>query len=255
MYELAMINGDVRHSTELYHHGILGQKWGVRRYQDKDGDYTEAGKRRRNSDGGVHYNRKHQLDSYKDYKKANKYAKATLKAKNREETKKLLKGEQKLGTTVLKKMANHRQYTYELKDNQQRMSMKARGQRVAGEVAKGTVKKAVAIGTGVAAVKAACSVGNALTNGMIKGKYGKTALATIGDSRLGRYEFQLDKKMVAKELGKVALASLAASVTSEALNYAKTNDKNYNKTGNYTLDKHYAAEAKKDRDKWKKGEY
>ena len=232
MYEIVMHNSiALSHSAELYHHGILGQKWGVRRYQDKDGDYTEAGKRRRNSDDGVHYNRKRQLDSYKDYKKANKYAKATLRAKNREETKKLLKGEQKLGTTVLKKMANHRQYTYELKDNEQRMSMKARGQRVAGEV------------------------GNALTNGMIKGKYGKTALATIGDSRLGRYEFQLDKKMVAKELGKVALASLAASVTSEALNYAKINDKNYNKSGNYTLDKHYAAEAKKDRDKWKKGEY
>ena len=29
---------------ELYHHGILGQKWGVRRYQNADGSYTEAGK-------------------------------------------------------------------------------------------------------------------------------------------------------------------------------------------------------------------
>lgn len=32
---------------ELYHHGIRGQKWGVRRYQNSDGTYTEEGQRRR----------------------------------------------------------------------------------------------------------------------------------------------------------------------------------------------------------------
>lgn len=31
---------------ELTHYGVLGMKWGVRRYQNKDGTLTSAGKRR-----------------------------------------------------------------------------------------------------------------------------------------------------------------------------------------------------------------
>lgn len=32
--------------NELYHYGVKGQKWGVRRYQNKDGSLTSAGKKR-----------------------------------------------------------------------------------------------------------------------------------------------------------------------------------------------------------------
>lgn len=34
----------VRYSSELYHHGILGQKWGIRRYQNQDGSLTPEGR-------------------------------------------------------------------------------------------------------------------------------------------------------------------------------------------------------------------
>ena len=34
------------YTKELYHHGIKGQKWGVRRYQNADGTRTSAGKKR-----------------------------------------------------------------------------------------------------------------------------------------------------------------------------------------------------------------
>jgi len=34
------------YTNELYHHGIKGMHWGVRRYRNEDGSLTEAGKRK-----------------------------------------------------------------------------------------------------------------------------------------------------------------------------------------------------------------
>ena len=37
-------------TNELYHHGIKGQRWGIRRYQKLDGTLTPAGRERYGSD-------------------------------------------------------------------------------------------------------------------------------------------------------------------------------------------------------------
>ena len=43
--------------NELYHHGILGQKWGVRRFQNEDGTWTTAGKARYGDGGDRRYSK------------------------------------------------------------------------------------------------------------------------------------------------------------------------------------------------------
>lgn len=37
---------DTNFQDELYHHGIKGQRWGVRRFQNEDGSLTSKGKTR-----------------------------------------------------------------------------------------------------------------------------------------------------------------------------------------------------------------
>lgn len=39
-------------NNELYHHGIKGMRWGVRRFQKKDGTLTNAGKKRYDDEDG-----------------------------------------------------------------------------------------------------------------------------------------------------------------------------------------------------------
>ena len=64
------------YSDELYHHGIKGMKWGVRRFQRKDGSLTNEGARRYANSKDAYRNAK---SEYKQAKKA--YSKSYDKAR------------------------------------------------------------------------------------------------------------------------------------------------------------------------------
>lgn len=49
----------------LAHYGIRGMKWGVRRYQNKDGSLTPAGKKRYSEDESEDYKKAHSGKSVK----------------------------------------------------------------------------------------------------------------------------------------------------------------------------------------------
>ena len=72
-------------TRELYHHGIKGQRWGVRRYQNPDGTLTDLGKKkasyRQIKNDKREYIKSHEIKEnasnglkvYRDYEAANKY--------------------------------------------------------------------------------------------------------------------------------------------------------------------------------------
>lgn len=70
-------------SDELYHYGIKGMKWGVRRYQNKDGSLTSAGKKRYN-----------QNDWSDDAKEASRLKKKSVSQMSNAELRKLTERQQ-----------------------------------------------------------------------------------------------------------------------------------------------------------------
>ena len=64
--------------NELYHHGILGMKWGVRRFQNSDGALTAAGKER--------YAKRAYKEARRDYRKL--YEKSYMWGSNSKSVKK-----------------------------------------------------------------------------------------------------------------------------------------------------------------------
>lgn len=90
---------------ELAHFGVLGQKWGIRRYQNKDGTLTSAGKRRYkiSSDGKMVKRSREEVKSYDKKVKTLKKASEEKKKKQKSRAKALEKND-------INEMANNPNY-------------------------------------------------------------------------------------------------------------------------------------------------
>lgn len=94
MYRLT----DLISSDELYHHGIKGQKWGRRRFQNEDGSLTPAGKERYDDDGPSEKKKEYKIPENKSLhrlKLEDKYAAKGMSQKEAEQAAaKRIRGEQ-----------------------------------------------------------------------------------------------------------------------------------------------------------------
>ncbi|MBO7451256.1 MAG: hypothetical protein J6U54_12910 [Clostridiales bacterium] len=115
------LNDEILAQTTLQHHGIMGQKWGVRRYQNADGSLTDAGRKRymRTDKRLIENQRVKTVQSgyneRRSMKQAKKYLERVRKAeeKGKLTQKKLSKAEMKLSVAsqmLLDYMENHEEY-------------------------------------------------------------------------------------------------------------------------------------------------
>jgi RecA/RadA recombinase len=78
-----------QYNNELYHHGVKGQKWGIRRFQNPDGSLTDEGRRRNgnkiiDSIRDEYRHQKQKRAERKEYKKAKRIVEGEKARKNGE---------------------------------------------------------------------------------------------------------------------------------------------------------------------------
>lgn len=150
----------------ICHYGIKGQRWGVRRFQNTDGTYTEAGKVRRNRSYGT--------SSVGNAKtsKAQRLKTYTIAEANRRERQKAKQPWRYMSDEDLdretRRLQKETNYVNARKQNIEQTSVFARGKKIAGTLLLGVATATIG-GFLRDALKAAIIDGSARVKDILKG--------------------------------------------------------------------------------------